>query len=165
MAPYALESMRRIRTMREDRAGEELVAARRARDAAQLELSRRRDAFADWEKTKEERCDRLWATILRHTCRRDQIDAVKAAVADIDAEGVRLLDAAHRAEEDLAAREKDAETARGRYVAASRNHQKIEQHRDLWLVEEKKAEERRSDAEMEDFTGRKMNHDDDDSLD
>lgn len=165
MAGYALESMRRIRTMREDRAGEELVAARRARDAAQAELSRRRTAFSDWERTKDERCDRIWATILRHTCRREQIDAVKAAVADIDQEGVTLLDAAHRAEEDLATREKEAETARGRYVAASRNHQKIEQHRDIWLEEEKKAEERRDDAEMEDFAGRRMSHDDDDSLD
>ena len=39
---YALESMLRIRVMREDRAGKDLVAARHAREVAQVELDTRK---------------------------------------------------------------------------------------------------------------------------
>ena len=49
--PYALQSMLKIRTMREDRASAELSAARQAvRQAAQMVLERQAE-LAEFEKT------------------------------------------------------------------------------------------------------------------
>ena len=50
-------------------------------------------------------------------------------------------------------------------MAASKQKMKIEQHRLAWMEEDKKIQEQAEDAEMEEFTGRRMIADDDDSLD
>ena len=84
---YALQSLLRIRTMREDRAGGELVAARRAVADAAEALERRRRVLADYEKTRESRRDRLYDTVIGHEVTREQLDKVKEGVSKIDEEG------------------------------------------------------------------------------
>ena len=76
---YALESMLRIRVMREDRAGKDLVAARHAREVAQVELDARKRKLDAYAQTKEERRDKVFDTILGRPVPRDEIDRVRAA--------------------------------------------------------------------------------------
>ena len=52
---YPLQSMIRIRTMREDRAATDLTRARRARTAAERTLREKTEAVERYEETKEER--------------------------------------------------------------------------------------------------------------
>ena len=162
---YALESMLRIRVMREDRAGKDLVAARHAREVAQAELDARKRKLAEYAETREERRDRVFETILRRPVSRDEIDRVRSAISQIDEEGVLLTDGVHRAEADLEAREQEADKAHGRFIVAVKERAKVSQHKEIWAEEDRRMQELRADAEMEEFTGRKMTDDDSDDFD
>ena len=162
---YALESMLRIRVMREDRAGKDLVAARHAREMAQVELEARKQKLSDYAQTKDERRDRVFETILMRPVPRDEIDCVRSAISQIDEEGVLLTDGVRRAEADLEAKGQEAEKAHGRFIAAVKERAKVSQHREIWAEEERRMQEMRADAEMEEFTGRKMTDDDSDDFD
>ena len=162
---YALESMLRIRVMREDRAGKDLVAARHAREVAQTELDARKQKLHAYAQTKEERRDKVFDTILGRPVPRDEIDRVRSAISQIDEEGVLLTDGVHRAEADLEAKGQEADKAHGRFIAAVKERAKVSQHREIWAEEERRMQELRADAEMEEFTGRKMTDDDSDDFD
>lgn len=162
---YALESMLRIRVMREDRAGKDLVAARHAREAAQTELDARKRKLHAYAQTKEERRDRVFDTIIGRPVPRDEIDRVRTAISQIDEEGVLLTDGVRRAEADLETKEQETDKAHGRFVAAVKERAKVSQHREIWMEEDRRMQELRADAEMEEFTGRKMTDDDSDDLD
>ncbi|MBQ6137251.1 MAG: YscO family type III secretion system apparatus protein, partial [Kiritimatiellae bacterium] len=96
--PYTLQPLLRIRVMREDRATGELTAARQALSAAEEALEARKRELADYEATKEERRDRIYATVIGRTVSRDQLDMVSEGVARIDEEGVLKADTVTRAE-------------------------------------------------------------------
>lgn len=162
---YALESMLRIRKMREDRASEALIAARHAQEKAATELRRRERKHAGWLETKEERRDRVFAPIMGVPVTRDEIDIARETVSGIDEEGVLLHDGVVRAKAELEAREKESEQARGRHIVAMRDHEKIEQHKSVWREEDRRAQEYAADAELEEFTGRRMTDDDSDEFD
>jgi len=162
---YALESMLRIRVMREDRAGKDLVAARHAREAAQTELDARKRKLHAYAQTKEMRRDRVFDTIIGRPVPRDEIDRVRTAISQIDEEGVLLTDGVRRAEADLETKEQETDKAHGRFVAAVKERAKVSQHREIWMEEDRRMQELRADAEMEEFTGRKMTDDDSDDFD
>ncbi len=157
---YALQSLLDIRLMREDKASGELTAARQAVRTAEAALSDRRRELADFERTREQRRDRIYDAIMGRPVSRDQIDLAQEGIARIDEEGALKNDNVLRAESELKARESDAETAHSLFVAASKNRMKIDEHRAAWLTEEAREEEHRVEGELEDFTGRKQNLDD-----
>jgi hypothetical protein len=157
---YALQSLLRIRALREERAGGELTLARQAVAVARDALTARQRDLADYESTKEERRDRIYETIMGRSVSRDQIDLAQEGVARIDEEGILKTDNVKRAETDLRNRETAAEAAKAVFVAATRNRMKIDEHRQAWLLEEFAAQEHRAEGELEDFTGRKQDLDD-----
>ena len=152
---YTLQPLLRIRVMREDRATGELTAARQALSAAEEALEARKRELADYEATKEERRDRIYATVIGRTVNRDQLDMVSEGVARIDEEGVLKADNVTRAEAERKTREEAAEVARANLNLATKNRMKIEEHRAVWLREEALAQEARAEGELEDFTVRK----------
>ena len=157
---YVLQPLLSIRVMREDRASGELTAARQAvRRAAEAVADRKRE-LEDFEKSKEERRDRIYDTIMGRAVSREQIDLANEGVARIDEEGALKLDNVRRAEGDLAKREEEAAAARAVFVAASKNRMKIDEHKAVWLAADAQEQEQRAESELEDFTGRKQNIDD-----
>ena len=152
---YALQPLLRIRAMREDRAGGELTAARKAVDAAREALEARQRELDAYNSTKEERRDRIYAAIIGHTVGRDKIDAANEGVARIDEEGALKADNVKRAESELRSREEAAELARAAFIAASKNRVKIEEHKSDWMRADGKAQESRAESELEDFIARK----------
>ena len=152
---YALQPLLRIRMMREDRATGELVAARQALSAAEDALAKRKREFADYEATKEERRDRIYAAVMGRTVSREQIDIANEGVARIDEEGILKADNVTRAEADVKTREAAAEKARANLNVAIKNRMKIDEHKAVWLAEDAKAQEARAESELEDFVVRK----------
>ena len=157
---YLLQPLLNIRIMREDRASGELVAAKQAVRAAETAVEDRKREFAEFERTKEERRDRIYDAIMGRAVSREQIDLAQEGVARIDEEGALRLDNVHQAESELRKREAAADEARTAFVMASKNRMKIDEHRAAWADKEAKASEARAEGEMEDFTGRKQNLDD-----
>ena len=162
---YELESMLAIRTMREDRAGTDLTGARRAKIAAEQVLETKADARAAFEATRETRRDQLYAAVMGQVVSMDDLDRIRVAVTSIDEEGVLLAEAENRARADLEKKDQQAAAAKIRYTVAVKNKAKIDQHRLAWEEEERKLQEMLADAEMEEFTGRRMVSDDDDTFD
>ena len=152
---YALQSMLRIRTMREDRASADLAAARqKVRQAAQV-LEERKEELRVFEATKEERRDRIYEAVMGQSLTREELDRVLEGVARIDEEGVLKADNVTMAAGDLKEKEAQAEKAREGFVKASKERMKITEHKAMWLADEAKEQEHRQEVELEDFTGKK----------
>jgi hypothetical protein len=152
---YTLQPLLRIRTMREDRASGELVAAKRNLAQAEEALAARQHDLEEWEKTKEERRDRIYDAIIGREVSRDQIDMANEGVARIDEEGVLKADNVKRAEGEVREKEAAADAARANLNIAIKNRMKIDEHKAVWLAEEAKEQEARAEGELEDFTVRK----------
>ena len=141
--------------MREDRASGELVAAKRDLAAAEEALAARRRDFEEWEATKEERRDRIYAAVIGRTVSREQLDMASEGVSRIDEEGVLKADNVKRAEQERKQREEAADAARRNLNVATKNRMKIDEHRAVWVREDALAQEARAEGELEDFTVRK----------
>ena len=141
--------------MREDRATGELTAARQALAAAEEALVARRRELADYEATREERRDRIYATVMGRAVSREQLDMATEGVARIDEEGALKMDNVARAETMRQTREEAADAARVNLNIAIKNRMKIDEHRAVWVADETKAQEARAEGELEDFTVRK----------
>lgn len=158
---YPLESMLKIRTMREDRAATDLTRARRARQAAETELRKKTDSREQYELTKESRRDRIYDAVMGRAVTVDLLDEARDAVRQIDEEGVLLEEAERKAAAELDEKKKLAAAAHVRYVAAEKNKQKVELHREVWMEDDRREQERLADAEMEEFSGKRTEDDDD----
>ena len=154
--PYALQPMLRIRVRREDRAATELVAARTAEREAERALEERKEELAEYERTKEERRDRVYDAVMGRPCSMDDLDKAREGVARIDEEGVLKADNVVRAEGVLHEKEEASAAAQSALNLAIKNRMKIEEHRSAWVEEDRKEQDRREDFELEDFTGRKQ---------
>ena len=161
---YALQSLLRIRTMREDRASAELSAARQAVRQAEQALEERKDDLRRFEETKDERRESIYNAVMGHKITRDELDRVLEGVARIDEEGALKADNVSLAEAELHKKEESAEQARTSFVKASKERMKISEHKAIWLADEAREIEHRQETELEDFTGKKntenMNDDD-----
>lgn len=161
---YALESMLRIRGLREDRAQVALVAARTAQMAAERDLEARRNDRETFEETKEERRDRLFEAVIGRKVRMDDLDRVRAAVTRIDEKGVLLAEAVRKATVTVEKKTALTESARADLAVATRNKAKIEEHKAIWEEESRLEQEWISDAEMDEFAEIRRRNDDDDSF-
>lgn len=153
---YALESLIKIRTRREDAARGELTAARLRMSQAQNELLARKEELSEYEKTKEERRDKIFAAIIGRTIGSDDLELAREGISRIDEEGNLKADNVIRAEDVVREREKEVEVAKEGFVFATKNRMKIDEHRQTWLRMEEAENEHRQEVELEDFTGKKV---------
>lgn len=153
---YLLQPLLKIRQMREDRASGEFIAARQAREAAEDALAKRKKDYQQYEETKEERRDRIYAAIIGQTVGKDRLDLASEGVARIDEEGALKLDNVRRAESELKEKVSLETAARDRFNLATKERMKIDEHKSIWLAEEAAEQEFRAEIELEDFTGRKQ---------
>ncbi len=156
---YALEQLLVIRERREDRARGELQVARQAVSKAEAELEEQREALRTYEATREERRDRIFAAILGRSISMDDLELAREGVARIDEEGILKADNVVRAEEHLAHRRTEAETAKTTYIVTAKERTKITEHKADWTRVVIREEEYRQDIELEDFTGKKVTDD------
>ncbi len=154
--PYLLQPMIRIRQRREDAAGAALVVARTEERAAAKTLEERKEELAEYERTKEERRDRVYDAVMGRPCTMDDLDKAREGVARIDEEGMLKADNVARAEGALHEKEAASAAAQSALNLAIKNRMKIEEHRAAWVEEDRLDQERHAEFELEDFTGRKQ---------
>ena len=154
--PYVLQPMIRIRQRREDAAGALLVAARVEERAAAKALEERKEELAEYERTKEERRDRVYDAVMGRPCTMDDLDKAREGVARIDEEGILKADNVARAEGTLHEKREASAAAQSALNLAIKNRMKIEEHRAAWVEEDRLDQERHAEFELEDFTGRKQ---------
>ena len=154
--PYVLQPMIRIRQRREDAAGAALVVARTEERAAAKTLEERKEELAEYERTKEERRDRVYDAVMGRPCTMEDLDKAREGVARIDEEGILKADNVARAEGTLHEKQEASAAAQSALNLAIKNRMKIEEHRAAWVEEDRLDQERHAEFELEDFTGRKQ---------
>ena len=149
--------------MREDRASAELAAARQEVVRAQQEQEARQEELRQFEETKEERRDRIYAAVMGHTLSRSDLDQALEGVARIDEEGQLKADNVALAAAKVKEKEALSEEASRHFTKASKERMKISEHRVMWLEAEAKELEHKQEVEREDFTSKRNveNWDDD----
>ena len=160
---YALQSMLKIREMREDRAQAELVGAKAVRAQAEQELLKCSDRRLQYDAEKEARRDRVYEAVIGRTVKMDDLDRARDAVTQIDEEGILLMRAEHQAEDVFKQKDAAAEKARVLLAAATRNKEKITLHRQVWEEEDRRQREMLADAEMDEFAEIRRRGDNDDA--
>ena len=124
---YALASLMTIRERRENAARGELVASRHKVAEAQSELESRINDLREFERTKDDRRDRIYDSIMGRTLSLDDLAFAQEGVSRIDEEGNLKADNVVRAEDVLKERKKDEASAHDRFVVATKNKMKIEE--------------------------------------
>ena len=140
--PYVLQPMIRIRQRREDAAGAALVVARTEERAAAKTLEERKEELAEYERTKEERRDRVYDAVMGRPCTMDDLDKAREGVARIDEEGILKADNVSRAEGALHEKQEASAAAQSALNLAIKNRMKIEEHRAAWVEEDRLDQER-----------------------
>ena len=154
-ADYALESLLRIRRIRASRAEERLAAAQRALAQSAAGFERCRRDYADWKESCADRRDCAYGELIGVPVRNVDIELVRRRIAEIDGTGARLADGVTCAETDLAVREQESARRRADFAEAVRDCEKIIRHKAASAEESHRARERESEADLEEFTGRK----------
>ena len=152
---YALQSLLKIREMREDRASADLTAAKQAVREAERALEQRRQELREFEETCEERRDSVYNAVLGRAVSREDLDLVLEAVGRIDEEGALKADNVNMAMGEVQKKEEKAEECQAAFTEASKNRMKISEHKKVWIAADAAEQERKLESELEDFTGKK----------
>ncbi|MCQ2403981.1 MAG: type III secretion protein [Lentisphaeria bacterium] len=152
---YALQSLLKIREMREDRASADLTAAKQAVREAERALERRRQELQKFEETCEERRDSIYNAVLGRSVSREDLDLVLEAVGRIDEEGALKADNVKMAMGEVQKKEEKAKECQVVFTEASKNRMKISEHKKIWIAADSAEQERKLESELEDFTGKK----------
>ena len=151
MADYALKDLQRIRKIREERAQGEVAASRRALETAigQVEESKKELArYIDWRIETEEK---LHADVRGKIIGMRELEGLRANVAALrerEIEYHRAVELKEKAVDDAKAK---LEESRQALKSATRELQKIEEHKRVWMGEKRREEEIFADKEMEEF--------------
>lgn len=148
---YPLESLLRVRRLRESEAERSASRAEDALRAAREALAEKRSAFEAWLAWRSQEVERRYAAFLGKTTRIDGVTAFNSGIASLYA--AELARRAEIEEAERACEEAQAKRDAARIAAkqARKNAAKIEIHRSIWLEEEKKAREREEDKAFEEF--------------
>ena len=165
MAKYVLDPLLDIRKKREDDLQQQLIKARSdlqmaedARDKAKQDLE---DYIADMPEKKA----RLYAAVMNMVVKREQLDKLKEALADLERQRMVLAEKLEKAEQNVVQARQTLEQTQKNLLAATKNKMKLDTHKDIWLEEEKRIEAENEEKELEDLHSKiSPIGDDDDSL-
>ncbi|MBO4528938.1 MAG: YscO family type III secretion system apparatus protein [Victivallales bacterium] len=165
MAKYVLDPLLDIRKKREDDLQQQLIKARSdlqmaedARDKAKQDLE---DYIADMPEKKA----RLYAAVMNMVVKREQLDKLKEALADLERQRMVLAEKLEKAEQNVVQARQTLEQTQKNLLAATKNKMKLDTHKDIWLEEEKRIEAENEEKELEDLHNKiSPVGDDDDSL-
>ena len=153
MTAYILQDLVDIRKMRENRAAQEAARARSFQDQASEAVTNAKRQLEEFRIWRTEEKDRLYNTIINQIVHMRDLDRLKEALAELDEREAmfmkRIADAERQLEEAVAVLDK----ARAAFREATRNVEKLDEHRETWETEAAREAERAADLEMEEFTG------------
>ena len=156
MKSYPLNTLLRVRVLREDNSMRALKAAEAARAEARTLAAEKEKTLDGYRVWRKEETERRYLKIMLQNLSLDDLDKFHAGLR-------RLRDKEISLEEDLekaraALREADSKVteAQKNFLKAHRDTQKILGHQDIWLQEQAREDLRAEDLEMEDFSGKNI---------
>jgi type III secretion protein O len=150
---YLLQDLVRVREHREEQAGQAVVRARRAlreaKDAAARAEKELHD-YAAW-RVQEER--RKLDSLMRRPLKLGEISDVRQEIGLLREREFEFADRLTQAQAAVAQAETQLEAARQKHAVATRELEKLLEHRRLWQRERALDDEHAADLELEDFSG------------
>ena len=165
MAKYVLEQLLDIRKKREDELAQQVPKAKSDLQLAEEECEKANRNLDDFVAELPDRKTKLYATVMNVVVKREQLDKLKEALADLERQRMALAEKLQQARRQVdEARQKLEQTQRN-LLLATKNTMKLDTHKEAWLEEEKRIEQDNADKELEDLhTKVALIADDDDSL-
>ena len=153
MAKYRLEALLSARKAKEDRAAREARAAAFAVAEAKKKAEAAREELGRYRLWRPEEEERRFAAIREQVLSQTELDRFRYDLEALRARESELEETAEAAERAVDEAEQEERKAKQRLVAAAKDREKIEEHRERWLREELKRQEAAEEKEMEDFSG------------
>ena len=165
MAKYVLEPLLDIRKKREDDLQQQLIKARSDLQMAEDARDKAKQDLEDYVADMPEKKARLYATVMNIVVKREQLDKLKEALADLERQRLVLAEKLEKAEQNVVQAQQTLEQTQKNLLAATKNKMKLDTHKDIWLEEEKRIEAENEEKELEDLHSKiSPIGDDDDSL-
>ena len=157
---YPLQAMLNVRVLRQENASQALTNAKRRVTEALAAVEKRKTELEEYKVWRVEEEARLFETIRNREIESGEVDGHRDMVRRLrmkDAEYEQRVRDAELEVEHARAAQAEAEAE---YRRATKNREKIETHRGLWLEEEMRQQALAEDREMEEFTGKSAQRDD-----
>ena len=165
MAKYVLDPLLDIRKKREDDLQQQLIKARSDLQMAEDARDKARQDLEDYVADMPEKKARLYAAVMNMVVKREQLDKLKEALADLERQRMVLAEKLEKAEQNVVQARQTLEQTQKNLLAATKNKMKLDTHKDIWLEEEKRIEAENEEKELEDLHNKiSPVGDDDDSL-
>ena len=165
MAKYVLEQLLDIRKKRADDMAQQVTKARSDLQEAEDSRDKAKQILEDFVAGMPEKKARLYAAVMNVVVKREQLDKLKEALADLERQRLVLAEKLEKAEQDVVQANQALEQAQKNLLAATKNKMKLDTHKDIWLEEEKRIEAENEEKELEDLHNKiSPLGDDDDSL-
>jgi type III secretion protein O len=147
-----LRALLSLRALRVEAADKAVKFAEQALGEALAEAERRETILERWRIVMAEETERRWAALLGTKKTLEQLDDFRAGLGELVRREMALAQDAADAREIVEKRRTELTEAKEARLACLRAKVKMERHRDLWLAEELKEEERLEGLELEEFT-------------
>ncbi len=165
MAKYVLEPLLDIRKKREDDLQQQLIKARNDLQMAEDARDKAKQDLEDYVADMPEKKARLYAAVMNVVVKREQLDKLKEALADLERQRMVLAEKLEKAEQNVVQASQTLEQTQKNLLTATKNKMKLDTHKDIWLEEEKRIEAENEEKELEDLHNKiSPIGDDDDSL-
>ena len=151
MAKYVLDKLLDIREKRKSDMAQQVTKARADLQKAEEACKVAEQALNDFIAEKPQKQARLYATVMNQIVKREQMDKLKAALADLERQQQHLADKLQQAQDNVAQAHKALEEAQRNLLLASKNVMKLDAHKETWLEKEAKIEAENVEKEMEDL--------------
>jgi type III secretion protein O len=153
---YPLNTLLRVRVLREDNSMRALKAAEAACAEARLLVAEKEKALAGYRVWRMEEEERRYRKIMLQNLTLDELDKFHAGLRLLKDEEISREEELEKARATLREAVAKVEQAKKTFLQAHKDTQKILGHRDIWLQDQAREDLRAEDLEMEDFRGKNI---------
>ncbi len=148
---YALKDLFRAREFRKDKATDNVLKAKELLAKAERELEEKIKILNDFIEKKPKEVKKIYDKVMLKNVKRGAVDDIHFELATLDIKQEELQNIVNIAKQKVKAAEDNVQNAKDLLRKAEKDLEKIQEHKSLWIEEEKKLEEEAAEKEMEDF--------------
>ena len=152
MAKYELQDLLRIRDMRENRAQDDLLKAKKQLQEAEKQLQKEKDKEAEFIQKKPSFIELIYDNMMQKSqFKKNYMDIVNLKLKKLDEHQMKLAIEVEKAQNKCEEAQKNVVACQENLQRARINLDKIEEHKKIWLEGQRALEELSQDKELEDF--------------
>ncbi|MGN0915857.1 MAG: YscO family type III secretion system apparatus protein [Succinivibrio sp.] len=158
MNRYPLQSLKQIRSRRQQDALNSEICARKVLEQTISELETRQKDLEEYRQYRFLETSRRYDSLLGTVKTQEEIHAFNAGIASLAAKEVELQESIIKLKSAVEDSKKEYEKAREESLKARKALGKIEKHEEIWTLLEKSREEKSEEKELEDFRTRNIEY-------